>query len=115
MTLDEYEQYVERRKRSNLTGKEFAKWVQNTLGVRCLSEASGKPCQHFHILGWLARCRVIELVEGANRITHQGELKVPSERLGKSFYQRALYELGDEIMVGRDRLTTRLGSRMIDT
>jgi hypothetical protein len=47
------------------------------------------PPQVFRFLAWLAGAEARDVVEAANRATHRGELKAPSEPLPEGSYRLA--------------------------
>ena len=68
---------------------------------------TGRPVPHFHLLGWLARCRAVELTEVANRLSNGGELKLSPHPLSVHSYASARRQLEGSFGVGLDRNVAR--------
>eukprot|EP00967_Tisochrysis_lutea_P048320 scaffold58993_cov34-Tisochrysis_lutea.AAC.2 len=105
MGLSEYEEFVRRRRSSSLGTIAFARWCRTAFGLGgSKAQIRTHVPEVFSFLGWLARCRVAEIVEEANRNLHGGKLAPLKNNtpIHKEQYAKASNNLVG-ITVGLDR------------
>eukprot|EP00316_Scyphosphaera_apsteinii_P009161 CAMPEP_0119303516 /NCGR_PEP_ID=MMETSP1333-20130426/4937_1 /TAXON_ID=418940 /ORGANISM="Scyphosphaera apsteinii, Strain RCC1455" /LENGTH=251 /DNA_ID=CAMNT_0007306215 /DNA_START=58 /DNA_END=814 /DNA_ORIENTATION=+ len=111
MGLEEYERFCARRRDGSLSTETFARWCEGLIKISCTLK-SGRPTNEFRFLGWLARCRVCELVEIANRAANGKQLREVLQPLLAVHYRTAAQKLCNQIMVGKDDATTHQAQRL---